>query len=119
MRRRMRACWAAELPSARADAEGATACSNRAPYPHGALWKCPAWGRPVNVALNLEAGEAGAPSPLEISRAIAADHACAGAARFPHSHSAHRRCLTRKPRTCHDVNPQALTRPRDRGNLSR
>ena len=64
---------------------------NRAPYPHGALWKCPAWGRPVNVALNLEVGEAGAPSPLEISRAIVAAHACAGAARFPHSHSAHRR----------------------------
>ena len=36
----------------------------------GALWKCPAWGRPVNIALNLKVGEAGAPSPLEISRAI-------------------------------------------------
>ena len=29
--------------------------------------------------------------PLEISRAIVADHACTGAARFPHSHSGHRR----------------------------
>ena len=57
----------------------------------GALWKCPAWGRPVNVALNLKVGEAGAPSPLEISRAIVADHACTGAARFPHSHSGRRR----------------------------
>ena len=87
----MRACWVAELPSAPAVAEGVTACLNRAQYPHGALWKCPDWGRPVNVALNLEVGEAGAPSPLEISRATAADHACAGAARFPHSPSAHRR----------------------------
>ena len=60
----MRACWAAELLSAPPVAEGVAACSNRAPYPHGALWKCPAWGRPVNVALNLEVGEAGAPSPL-------------------------------------------------------
>ena len=57
----------------------------------GALWKCPAWGRPVNVELNLKVGEAGAPSPLEISRAIVADHACTGAARFPHSHSGRRR----------------------------
>ena len=57
----------------------------------GALWKCPAWGRPVNIALNLKVGEAGAPSPLEISRAIVADHACVRAARFPHSHSGHRR----------------------------
>ena len=79
----MRACWVAELPSAPAVAEGVTAGSNRAPYPHGALWKCSAWGRPVNVALNLEVGEAGAPSPLEISRAIVAAHACAGAVRFP------------------------------------
>ena len=41
---------------------------DRVPYPRGALWKCPAWGRPVNVALNLNVGEAGAqagaPSPL-------------------------------------------------------
>ena len=49
----------------------------------GALWKCPAWGRPVNVALNLQVGEAGAPSPLEISRAIVADHACVRAAKIP------------------------------------
>ena len=96
MTKRLRACWAAELPSAPAVAEGVTACSNRALYPHGPLWKCPAWGRPVNVALNLEGGEAGAPGRLEISRAIATDHACAGAARFPQSHSAHRRSLTRK-----------------------
>ena len=39
----------------------------------------------------LKVGEAGAPSPLEISRAIVADHACTGAARFPHSHSGYRR----------------------------
>ena len=57
----------------------------------GALWKCPAWGRPVNIALNLKVGEAGAPSSLEISRAIVADHAYVRAARFPHSHSGHRR----------------------------
>jgi len=66
---------------------------DRVPYPRGALWKCPAWGRPVNVALNLKVGEAGAPSPLEISRAIVADQACVRAARFPHSHSGHRRWL--------------------------
>ena len=52
------------------------------------LWKCRACGRPVDVALNLKVGEAGAHRPLEVSRAIAADHACAGAARLPHSHSA-------------------------------
>ena len=55
--------------------------------PRGAV-EVPGLGRPVNVALNLEVGEAGAPSPSEISRAIVAAHACAGAARFPHSHSA-------------------------------
>ena len=35
-------------------------------------------------------------------------------------HSASSSIPTRKPRspsTCHDVNPKALTRPRDRGNL--
>ena len=86
-----------------------------------ALWKCPACGRPVGVVLNLKVGQAGAHSPLEISRATAADHACAGAARFPHFHSASSSIPIRKPRspsTCHDVNPKALTRPRDRGNLS-
>ena len=66
---------------------------------------------PGRVVLNLKVGEAGAHSPLEISRAIAADHACAGAARFPHFHSASSSSiLTRKPRssrTCHDVNPKA------------
>ena len=91
MRRRLRACWGAEFPAAPAAARGVTACSNRAAYPQGALWKCRAYGRPVNVTLNLEVGEAGAHRPLEISRAIVAAHVCAGAARFPHSHSAHRR----------------------------
>ncbi len=40
------------------------------------------------VALNPEVGEAGAHRRLEISRAIAADHACAEAARFPQCHNA-------------------------------
>ena len=31
---------------------------------HGALWNCPAYGRPVSVALNPEVGEAGAHRPL-------------------------------------------------------
>ena len=48
---------------------------------------CRACGRPVDVALALKVGEAGAHRPLEVSREIAADHACAGAARLPHSHS--------------------------------
>ena len=74
-------------PSASRDEPSCGPCTASA----GALWKCPGWGRPVNVALNLKVGEAGAPSPLEISRAIVADHACTGAARFPHSHSGHRR----------------------------
>ena len=55
---------------------------------HPALWTCPAWGRPLTVALNPEGGEAGAHRPLEISRASAAAHACAPAARFPQFHSA-------------------------------
>ena len=59
------------------------------PHPRGALWKCRAYGRPVDVVLHLKVGKAGVHSPLEISRAIAAAHACAGAARFPHSHSGH------------------------------
>ena len=50
---------------------------------HPALWTCPACGRPLTVALNPEGGEAGAHRPLEISRASAAAHACAPAARFP------------------------------------
>ena len=33
---------------------------------HPALWTCPAWGRPLTVALNPEGGEAGAHRPLEI-----------------------------------------------------
>ncbi len=82
MRRRLRACWVAEFPAAPAAAEGATACSNRAAYPQGPLWKCRAHGRPVDVALNLKVGEAGVHSPLEISRATAADHARARTARF-------------------------------------
>ena len=120
-RKRTRACWAAELLPAPLVAETVAALPDCAAYSHGALWKCPACGRPVGVVLNLKVGQAGAHSPLEISRATAADHACAGAARFPHFHSASSSIPTRKPRspsTCHDVNPKALTRPRDRGNLS-
>ena len=55
---------------------------------HPALWTCPACGRPLTVALNPVGGEAGAHRPLEISRASAAAHACAPAARFPQFHSA-------------------------------
>ena len=55
---------------------------------HPALWTCPACGRPLTVALNQEGGEAGAHRPLEISRASAAAHAYAPAARFPQFHSA-------------------------------
>ncbi len=46
------------------------------------------WTPGLDVALNLKVGEAGGHRPLEISPASAADHACAGAARFPYSHSA-------------------------------
>ena len=56
--------------------------------PPGTLWTCPACGRPLTVALNPVGGEAGAHRPLEISRASAAAHACAPAARFPQFHSA-------------------------------
>ena len=49
----------------------------------GALWKCRAYGRPADVALNLKVGEAGAHRPLEISRAIAAAHACAAGREIP------------------------------------
>ena len=111
-RKRTRACWAAELLSAPLVAETVAALPDCAAYSHGALWKCPGCGRPVGVVLNLKVGQAGAHSPLEISRATAADHACAGAARFPHFHSASSSIPTRKPRspsTCHDVNPKALT----------
>ena len=55
---------------------------------HPAMWTCPACGRPLTVALNPEEGEAGAHRPLEISRASAAAHACAPAARFPQFHNA-------------------------------
>ena len=55
---------------------------------HPAMWTCPACGRPLTVALNPEGGEAGAHRPLEISRASAAAHACAPAARFPQFHNA-------------------------------
>jgi hypothetical protein len=103
-------------------AETVAALLDCAAYPRGALWKCPGCGRPLGVVLNPKVGEAGAHSPLEISRAIAADQACAGAAIFPHFHSASSASiLTRKPRSsrmCHDVNPKALTPPRNRGNLT-
>ena len=84
-------------------------------------------GAPFVVAA-AGAGEAatwiefkGRPGRVGSTHPDAADHACAGAARFPHFHSASSSSiLTRKPRssrTCHDVNPKASTRPRDRGNL--
>ena len=40
------------------------------------LWKCPARRRPANLVLDLKVSETGAHRPLEISRAIVADHAC-------------------------------------------
>ena len=52
-------------------------------HPRGALWKCRAYGRPADVALNLKVGEAGAHRPLEISRPIAAAHACAAGREIP------------------------------------
>ena len=59
--------------------------TERAP---GALWTCPACGRPRGVVPHPRIGAAGAHRPLEISRAIAAAGACAEAARFPQVHSA-------------------------------
>ena len=63
----------------------AASADERAP---GALWTCPACGRPRGVVPHPEIGAAGAHRPLEISRAIAAAGACAEAARFPQVHSA-------------------------------
>ena len=59
--------------------------TDRAP---GALWTCPACGRPVRIVPHPQIGAAGAHRPLEISRAIAAAGACTEAARFPQVHSA-------------------------------
>ena len=50
---------------------------------HGALWNCPARGRPVSVVPNLDVGEAGAHRPLEVSRATAVDHAGAEGREIP------------------------------------
>ena len=71
----------------------ADSCSGPGPVSGTTLWKCPARGRPPTFVLNPKVSEAGAHRPLEISRATAADHACVRAARFPHSHSAHRRLI--------------------------
>ena len=62
---------------------------------HRTLWICPARGRPLSVVPTPDVGEAGAHRPLEISRAIAAAHACVGAARFPQLHSASSSSITR------------------------
>ena len=73
---------------------------------HPALWTCPACGRPLTVALNPEGGEAGAHRPLEISRASAAAHACAPAARFPQFHSASSSSITGyEPVSCQPWQP--------------
>ena len=73
---------------------------------HPALWTCPACGRPLTVALNPEGGEAGAHRPLEISRASAAAHACAPAARFPQFHSASSSSITGyEPASCQPWQP--------------
>ena len=61
----------------------ADSCSGPSTVSGATLWKCPACGRPVNVALNLEVGEAGVHSPLEISRAIVAEHACVRGREIP------------------------------------
>ncbi len=55
-RKRTRACWAAELLSAPLVAKTVAALPDCAAYSHGALWKCPACGRPVGVVLNLKVG---------------------------------------------------------------
>ena len=67
------------------DRREAASADERAP---GALWTCPACGRPRGVVPHPQIGAAGAHRPLEISRAIAAAGACAEAARFPRVHSA-------------------------------
>ena len=73
---------------------------------HPALWTCPACGRPLTVALNPEGGEAGTHRPLEISRASAAAHACAPAARFPQFHSASSSSITGyEPASCQPWQP--------------
>ena len=73
---------------------------------HPAMWTCPACGRPLTVALNPEGGEAGAHRPLEISRASAAAHACAPAARFPQFHNASSSSITGyEPASCQPWQP--------------
>ena len=58
---------------------------------HGGAVEVPGLGTPGQHRAESEGRRGGPPSPLEISRAIVADHACVRAARFPHSHSGHRR----------------------------
>ena len=69
---------------------------------HPAMWTCPACGRPLTVALNPEAG---AHRPLEISRASAAAHACAPAARFPQFHNASSLSIIDEPASCQPWQP--------------
>ena len=69
------------------DDEGRQSKAGPRSMSHRTLWICPARGRPLNVVPTPDVGEAGAHRPLEISRAIAAAHACVGAARFPQLHS--------------------------------
>ncbi len=71
-----------------ADGEGRQLKAGPRSMSHRTRWICPARGRPLNVVPTPDLGEAGAHRPLEISREIAAAHACVGAARFPQLHSA-------------------------------
>ena len=61
----------------------ADSCSGPGTVSGAPLWKCPARGRPPNLALDLKVSEAGAHRPLEISRAIVADHACVWGREIP------------------------------------
>ena len=74
--------------AASSDGEGRQLKAGPRSMSHRTLWICPARGRPLSVVPTPDVGEAGAHRPLEISRAIAAAHACVGAARFPQLHSA-------------------------------
>ena len=75
----------------------------------------------VRIVPHPEIGAAGVHRPLEISRATAAAGACAEAARFPQVHSAflvddsHANPSIRGPVM---MGTQALTCPRNRGNLT-
>ena len=81
-------CRLGERTHVPADGEGRQLKARPRSMSHRALWICPARGRPLNVVPTPDLGEAGAHRPLEISREIAAAHACVGAARFPQLHSA-------------------------------